>query len=112
MRPYAKTAEFFRDAVTNPDLTDGLVLSLHEVNTPRDVHYPAWEMHPEGDELLMVSSGSLGIELRKERIERAATLPPRSAFIVPAGVWHRLIVHEPSVLLAITPGHNTVHEKG
>jgi mannose-6-phosphate isomerase-like protein (cupin superfamily) len=112
MRPYAKTAEFFRNAGTNPDLMDGLMLTLHEVNTPRDVHYPDWEMHPEGDELLILSSGSLTMEFRKERIERTAPLPLRSAFIVPAGLWHRLIVHEPSVLIAITPGHNTLHERG
>jgi len=112
MRPYAKTAEFFRDAGTNPDLRDGLVLTLHEVNTQRDVHYPAWEMHPEGDELLILSSGSLAVEFRKEGIERTASLPSRSAFIVPAGLWHRLIVSEPSVLIAITPGHNTVHASG
>lgn len=112
MRPYAKTAEFFRNAGKNPALRNGLVLTLHEVNTPQDVHYPAWEMHPEGDELLICAFGSLAVEFRNEGIERTAPLPLRSAFIVPVGVWHRLIVHEPSVLIAITPGHNTVHESG
>ncbi len=112
MRPHAKTAEFFRNAGTNPDLIDGLILTLHEVSTPRDVHYPDWEMHPEGDELLILSSGSLTVEFRKEGFERTAPLPLRSALIVPAGLWHRLIVHETSVLIAITPGHNTVHERG
>ena len=112
MRPYAKTAEFFRNAGTNPDLIDGLMLTLHEVNTSRDVHYPDWEIDPEGEELLILSSGSLTMEFRNEGIERTAPLPLQSAFIVPAGLWHRLIVHEPSVLIAITPGHNTAHERG
>jgi mannose-6-phosphate isomerase-like protein (cupin superfamily) len=112
MRPYAKTAEFFRNAGTNPDLKDGCVLALHEVSTPQDVHYPAWEMHPQGDELLILCSGSLTVEFREKGIERTAPLRPQSAFIVPAGLWHRLIVHEPSALIAVTPRHNTVHEKG
>ena len=112
MRPYAKTTEFFRNAGTGPDLLDYRMLTLHEVNTPRDLHYPVWEMHTEGDEPLILSSGSLTVEFRQEGIEQTAPLRSRSAFIVPAGLWHRLIVHEPSVLIAITPGHNTVHEKG
>jgi hypothetical protein len=32
--------------------------------------------------------------------------------IVPAGIFHRLVVCKPSLLIAITAGHNTVHEKG
>jgi mannose-6-phosphate isomerase-like protein (cupin superfamily) len=112
MRPYAKTAGFFRNASKDPGLMDGRILALHHVADPRDVHYPTWEMHPEGDELLILASGSLSVEFREAEKERTAPLPPQTAFIVPAGTRHRLIVHEPSVLIAITPRHNTVHEKG
>jgi mannose-6-phosphate isomerase-like protein (cupin superfamily) len=112
MRPCTKTAAFFRSAGTNAELAKGRVLALFEVRTPRDVHYPAWEMHPEGDELLMLASGALAVEFRDGDTHRTTPLPSRSALIVPAGLWHRLIVHEPSVLIAITPRHNTVHEKG
>jgi len=110
MRAYAKTAEFLMSARQDSDLMDGRVLALHKVSGPRDVHYPAWEMHPEGDELLILASGSLAVQLREEEMERTVTLPPQAAFIVPAGLWHRLIVHEPSVLLAITSRHNTLLE--
>jgi mannose-6-phosphate isomerase-like protein (cupin superfamily) len=112
MRCYAKTAEFFRSADRNPELMDGRTLALYHVNDPDDVHYPVWEMHPEGDELLILASGSLSVEFRRGEMERTAPLPPQAAFIVPAGIWHRLIVHEPSVLIAITTRRNTVHEKG
>lgn len=108
MRPYAKTAELFRN--DNQALTDGRVLALHRVSHARDVHYPTWEMHPEGDELLMLASGSLAVEFRDSAGAPAAELRPLSAIIVPAGTWHRLIVHEPLVLIAITPRRNTVHE--
>ena len=109
MRCYAKTAEFFRSANGNPELIDGRTLALHHVNGPHDVHYPVWEMHPDGDELLILASGSLSVELRGKG---ATPLPPQAAVIVPAGIWHRLIVHEPSVLIAITTRRNTVHEQG
>ena len=112
MRAYARTVEFLRSAGTNPELMDGRVLSLHQVTGPHDVHYPDWEMHPEGDELLILASGSVSVELREDDMGRTVSVPPQAAFIVPAGIFHRLIVHTPSVLMAITPGHNTVHEKG
>lgn len=112
MRSYPKTAEFFRNTNKNPELMDGRILALQNVNGPQDVHYPTWEMHPEGDELLILVSGSLSVEFREGKKERTAPLPPQAAFIVSVGVWHRLIVHEPSVLIALTPRHNTVLEKG
>jgi mannose-6-phosphate isomerase-like protein (cupin superfamily) len=91
------------------ELKDGRTLALYHVNNARDVHYPNWEMHPEGDELLILASGSLSVEIREGE---TAPLPPQAAFIVPAGTWHRLIVHEPSVLIAVTTRRNTIHEKG
>lgn len=111
MRFYAKTAEFFARAGRDPALIDGLTLALFLVTDPRDVHYPIWEMHPEGDELLILASGSLSVEFREEKLERPMPLPPQAAIIVPAGIWHRLLVHAPSVLIALTPRCNSVHDK-
>ncbi len=111
LRSYAKTVEFFRSSGKSPELMDGRMLALYRVNSPRDVHHPDWEMHPAGDELLILASGALSVDAREGATERTAPLPPQAAFIVPAGVWHRLIVHEPSVLIAITPRHNTVHDR-
>lgn len=109
MRPYAKTPEFFRDAVYDPELATGRVLALHRVSTPQDVHFPIWEMHPEGDELIMLASGSVTVEFRDADGSTTA-LGPSSAIVVPAGAWHRIVVHEPSTLIAITPRRNTAHE--
>jgi len=112
LRSFAKTAEFLRNSGKSPELMDGCMLALYCVNEPRDVHFPDWEMHPAGDELLLLTSGALSVDVREGAMVRTAPLPSQSAFIVPAGVWHRLIVHEPSVLIAMTPRRNTVHEKG
>jgi hypothetical protein len=43
--------------------------------------------------------------------EPVATLTPGQSIIVPVGRWHRLAVHEPGDLLAITPRVDNHHEK-
>lgn len=110
MRPQAKTAALLWG--DDPGLADGPLLTLHHVSGPLDVHYPAWEMHPEGDELLILLSGALAVELRLGGEVRTVALVPQLALFVPAGIWHRLVVDEPSVLIAITPRHGTAHEGG
>ncbi|WP_051980665.1 hypothetical protein [Burkholderia sp. 9120] len=110
VRSYAKTAETLRKSGSDPELTDGRMLAMFHVSSPRDVHYPTWEMHPDGDELLILASGSLSVEVRDGKTICSARLPSQAAFVVPAAQWHRLIVHEPSVLIAITPRRNTVHQ--
>ena len=36
-------------------------------------------------------------------------LAPGEAFVVPQGVWHRVVVHEPSRFVHITPGPASDH---
>jgi len=109
LTPYARTAGFFRTMGTDPALKDGRALALHHIHNPEDVHYPIWEMHPDGDELLLLVSGSLAVEFRESGGGQAKPFPSNTAFIVPAGTWHRLVVNEPSVLISVTPLHGTLH---
>lgn len=62
------------------------------------------EMHPDGDELLYVISGSFSLHVEEGGSERVVELTAGQAFVVPRGVWHRLVQKEPSQLLHITPG--------
>jgi quercetin dioxygenase-like cupin family protein len=64
-------------------------------------------MHPEGDELLYLCSGAIDLVLQDQTGERTLELRAGSAFIVPPGVWHRLLLREPGVLLAVTRGKGT-----
>lgn len=71
----------------------------------------AGEMHPDGDELLYLIEGAIDIVLDEESGERCLSLQPGQAFVVPRGVWHRVIVKEPCRLLHFTPGRNHVRWK-
>lgn len=108
IRSHASGVGFFQLAMANPELMQGYVFSLHHAANSAAVHYPTWEMHPEGDELLILLSGSLSAEFRHQEGQSTEVLSCHTASIVPAGIWHRLIVHEPSVLIAITPRQGTL----
>jgi mannose-6-phosphate isomerase-like protein (cupin superfamily) len=72
------------------------------------------ELHPDGDELLYVISGSVDVvlddgDLETVGAETTTTLEPGQAFVVPKGVWHRVHVREPSHFVHITPGPGSAH---
>ena len=71
----------------------------------------AGEMHPDGDELLYLVEGAVDIVLDEETGERCLSLQPGQAFVVPCGVWHRVMVKEPCCLLYFTPGRSQVRWK-
>lgn len=72
------------------------------------------ELHPDGDELLYLISGAVDVVLDDGDLETVGTetttpLEPGEAFIVPKGVWHRVVVKEPSHFVHITPGPGDGH---
>jgi mannose-6-phosphate isomerase-like protein (cupin superfamily) len=67
------------------------------------------EMHPDGDEVLLLISGHVSVLLEEEASNRVLELRPGQAVIVPRGVWHRVLPNEPSQLLHITPGPGGQH---
>lgn len=68
------------------------------------------EMHPDGDELLFLVSGRIDVVLETDGQqdavgqEQTLELLPGNAIVVPKGVWHRVLIREPSQLVHITPG--------
>jgi mannose-6-phosphate isomerase-like protein (cupin superfamily) len=60
-----------------------------------------WHAHPESDELFLVISGSLTLQLR----DRIVVLEPNDIFVVPRGVEHRpLAVEETAVIMVELQG--------
>lgn len=70
-----------------------------------------WEIHPGGDELLHLLSGTMEVVIESPGKNRSITLVPLSSCIVPGGSWHQTMALEPCRLLFITPGKDTRHRK-
>jgi mannose-6-phosphate isomerase-like protein (cupin superfamily) len=79
-----------------------------------DLHGPGphgGEVHPDGDELLYVVSGTADLILddgdeQSVGVETKVVLRAGDAYVVPRGVWHRLESVEPYYLVHLTPGPN------
>lgn len=95
-------------------------LASGQLGTFRDEHlvscyafnadWTSWEMHPKGDEIVCLLSGSVTFVLEELHGNREILLDRANAFaIVPRGTWHTAKVHEPSSMLFITPGEDTQH---
>lgn len=70
-----------------------------------------WEMHPDGDEALTLLTGRVDIVIDDATGARTFALEPMRSCVVPAGAWHRMIIHEPSELLFLTPALQTQHRR-
>lgn len=84
-----------------PPRVDGLTFGMHRMD--RDsIH--AGELHPDGDELIVVVSGALVVELDRDGTVEQVEVTAGHGCIVPRGVWHRLLVSTPTTLMHATPG--------
>lgn len=89
-----------------PQRIDGLTIGAPRMsgNPPH-----AGEMHPDGDELLFLVSGRVTVVLEDVEPARKVPLLPGQGIVVPRGVWHRVLLDEPSQILHITPGPGGEH---
>lgn len=69
--------------------------------------WPTWEIHPAGDELVVLLAGKVDMVLRLADGDRVVPLEHRGAVVVPRGTWHTARVHAPSEMLFVTPGEGT-----
>jgi mannose-6-phosphate isomerase-like protein (cupin superfamily) len=70
--------------------------------------WPCWEMHPHGDEVVMLLSGKVSLVLAESEAETRIELSKLGEFfIVPKGVWHTAKTQCNTQLLFITPGQGT-----
>jgi mannose-6-phosphate isomerase-like protein (cupin superfamily) len=95
--------DFWARLPSRPELAQGRLLW-----TSSQVRDSAnWEMHPQGDEVIYLLSGAIDLAVLAGDAERAITLRPNNACVVPKGVWHRFIVQKPASVLSITPSLGT-----
>jgi mannose-6-phosphate isomerase-like protein (cupin superfamily) len=67
------------------------------------------EMHPAGDEILIVTAGAVEIVLEEPSGARAIELGAGRACVVPRGTWHHFRSARGGTLIGITPGAGTEH---
>src|SRR5262245_21520483 len=102
--PVPRTPDFWRRL--SVDAGDRIVGATHG-RQPSDFHPDEQEMHPHGDELLLLLSGAVDVNLDLPEGERTIPLTAGGACLVPRGVWHRLAMHEPGDLVFVTPPDGT-----
>jgi mannose-6-phosphate isomerase-like protein (cupin superfamily) len=70
--------------------------------------WPSWEIHPAGDEVVVLLSGSATFVLEEQAGPRTVRLEKAGEFvIVPRGTWHTARISEPTSMLFVTPGEGT-----
>jgi len=100
------TPEFWPSLMTNqrPDLEPGRLVMLFDF----DCDWPTWEMHPAGDEVVVLISGAATFIIRTPDGDTSQTLDQPGEFvIVPRGLWHTAKVSTATSMLFMTPGRGT-----
>jgi len=76
---------------------------------PFEESWSSWEIHPNGDEVVVLLSGQVELVLERSRGNQSVTLSRQGEFaVVPQNTWHTVKMNTPSTLLFITPGEGTL----
>jgi mannose-6-phosphate isomerase-like protein (cupin superfamily) len=97
---------FWAGIAQRTDLEEGRLMG--KLSQSKD--WDRWEMHPAGDEILVLLSGEFELVLDLPGGEQRARVKAGETIVVPKGVWHRCIVHKPGELMFVTPGAGTDHK--
>lgn len=95
--------DFWETLPGRTDLGDGRMVGLFRFESDWD----SWEVHPAGDEVVVLLSGAVDLVLDEPGGERVVALRERGTCVVPQGVWHTANVLAPSEALHITRGAGT-----
>lgn len=88
-------------------LPEGHLLGVFQINSPDDLHSDTWEMHPAGDEVLLLLAGELEVEYSDGSCDGNTALGAGRGVVIPQGVWHRLLLREPGLLIVLSPSPGT-----
>lgn len=90
---------------TRADGRDGRLVAMHTFSSS----WGSWEMHPQGEELVLCVAGRMTLIQELDGGLRELTLEAGDAAINPAGVWHTADVEGEATALFITAGLGTEH---
>ena len=93
-------------AGARPELNHGRLMTGFAFAAP----WTTWEMHPDGEEVVLLLSGAATFTLELAEGPRAIALAEAGQFIiVPRGVWHTADTDRATSMLFITAGAGTKH---
>ncbi len=108
MSPITVDAQFWSALAGGqlPALDQGRLLSCYRF----DADWSSWEMHPAGDELVMLLDGRAEFLLEQANGLQRVMLEQRGEYVlVPPGIWHTARTQVPTTMLFITAGAGTQH---
>jgi mannose-6-phosphate isomerase-like protein (cupin superfamily) len=89
-----------------PELDEGRLVAMFDY----DSDWKSWEMHPEGEELVILVSGRATFVIETDGSEQTIVLSrPGEMVIVPRGTWHTARTDTPVRMLFVTAGKGTEH---
>jgi len=95
------------DAREPPSTVDGHLLQF--VRMARAPPHGG-ERHDDGDEPILLLEGAIDILLDEGGpMQRTVELRAGQGFVVPRGVWRRLVIHQAAALVVMTPGPSKLH---
>jgi mannose-6-phosphate isomerase-like protein (cupin superfamily) len=75
-----------------------------------DADWARWEMHPNGDEIVCVLSGSVAFVIQHPDGNQTIELGKSGEYVlIPKGTWHIAKARGQCHMLFITPGEGTQH---
>jgi mannose-6-phosphate isomerase-like protein (cupin superfamily) len=103
--PWTGGMEFYEGLETHfGDFHNHVLISCHEFDGPWDT----WECHPNGDEIVVLLSGSATLDLLIDGQHHISQVNTAGEFvIVPRGAWHKATEANNARMLFITPGEGT-----
>jgi mannose-6-phosphate isomerase-like protein (cupin superfamily) len=100
------TDQFWPDVMAGTIELGGRLVTVGTI----EEDWTTWEMHPEGEELVVLLRGDVELVVEREGVQTRHRLrEPGQACLNRRGDWHRVIVHTPGQLLFITHGPGTQH---
>jgi quercetin dioxygenase-like cupin family protein len=85
------------------DGLEGRLVSMHTFTEP----WTTWEMHPNGDELVLCVDGEMTLHQEIDGSQQTVTLRAGDAVVNPPGAWHTADVGGSATAVFITAGAGT-----
>src|SRR5262249_17911070 len=85
------------------DGTEGRLVSMYTFDSP----WTTWEMHPNGDELVLCVDGRMTLHQEIDGERRTVALDAGEAVINPPGAWHTADVEGRATAVFVTAGIGT-----